>query len=116
MATATDDCSGATVTNDAPASFCVGDTTVTWTATDGCGNASTCQQTVTVLGPVTLDFETDGGGGPLLHGQSLATAGPEVPYACPSISSGPDTVTPGDGNNGAAIFDSTNGPFDLRLD
>jgi hypothetical protein len=41
-----------TITSDAPAQFCVGDTLVTWTAADGCGNASTCQQTVTVRGQV----------------------------------------------------------------
>jgi hypothetical protein len=52
QATATDDCSAVTVTSDAPAQFCVGDTTVTWTAADGCGNSSTCRQTVTVLGQI----------------------------------------------------------------
>ncbi len=52
MATASDNCSGVTITNDAPAQFCVGDTSVTWTAMDGCGNASTCRQTVTVLGQI----------------------------------------------------------------
>ncbi|NOT32013.1 MAG: hypothetical protein HOP15_16325 [Planctomycetes bacterium] len=113
-ATATDDCSDVTVTNDAPPSFCVGDTLVTWTATDGCGNYSTCQQTVTVV-EVVLDFE-----GPLLHGQNLVTPGPEVPFSCPSISGGPDPVTPGNGNNGPAIFNSTSGPFgadpDLDVD
>ncbi|HZS07224.1 MAG TPA: immunoglobulin-like domain-containing protein [Blastocatellia bacterium] len=49
--TATDTCSGATVTST-PASgsvFPVGTTTVTATATDTSGNTSTCQFTVTVL-------------------------------------------------------------------
>jgi len=36
------------VTNDAPAFFPEGATTVTFTATDDCGNSSTCQATVTV--------------------------------------------------------------------
>jgi hypothetical protein len=49
MATATDNCSGTDVTNNAPASFPEGPTTVTWTATDACGNASTCTQNVTVV-------------------------------------------------------------------
>jgi hypothetical protein len=51
-ATGNDDCSGVTITNDAPAQFCVGDTTVTWTATDGCGNSSNCPQLVRVLGQI----------------------------------------------------------------
>jgi hypothetical protein len=63
----------------------------------------------------TLDFETDGAGGPLAHGQSLVTAGPETAYSHPTVSSGPencvsDPTDPDNGNNGAAIFDSTNGP------
>lgn len=45
-----DNCALDTVVNDAPAEFPVGDTTVTWTATDVHGNSTTCEQTVTVLG------------------------------------------------------------------
>ncbi|MFT6924275.1 MAG: ELWxxDGT repeat protein [Crocinitomicaceae bacterium] len=36
------------ITNDAPATIPVGTTTVTWTATDACGNSSQCTQQVTV--------------------------------------------------------------------
>jgi len=36
------------ITNNAPANYPVGITIVTWTATDACGNTSTCPQTVTV--------------------------------------------------------------------
>jgi hypothetical protein len=51
-ATATDNCdSSVTITNNAPAVFPLGTTTVTWTATDDAGNSSTCQQTVTVTNP-----------------------------------------------------------------
>ncbi|WP_289664919.1 HYR domain-containing protein [Flavobacterium panacagri] len=47
--TTSDNCSGAvTVTNNAPSSFPIGNTTVTWTATDAAGNTQTCTQTVTV--------------------------------------------------------------------
>ena len=42
---------GVTVTNDAPVLFPVGTTVVTWTATDGLGNAATCPQLVTVTAP-----------------------------------------------------------------
>lgn len=45
---ASDDCGVASVTNNAPATFPVGTTEVTWTATDINGNTSTIKQTVTV--------------------------------------------------------------------
>lgn len=43
-----DNCSVASVTNNAPSTFPVGTTTVTWTVTDGSGNTATATQTVTV--------------------------------------------------------------------
>ncbi|MEZ4923352.1 MAG: HYR domain-containing protein [Crocinitomicaceae bacterium] len=46
--TTADNCGVATVTNDAPATFLVGTTTVTWTVTDIHGNSATCTQDVTV--------------------------------------------------------------------
>ena len=48
LGTATSTDASATITNDAPATFPLGDTTVTWTATDTSGNSNTCIQTVTV--------------------------------------------------------------------
>jgi uncharacterized repeat protein (TIGR01451 family) len=47
--TAADNCNTVTVTNNAPAAFPLGTTTVTWTATDGAGNTATATQTVTVV-------------------------------------------------------------------
>ncbi len=47
--TAMDNCSVASVTNDAPIAFPLGNTTVTWTVTDTSGNKATCTQIVTVL-------------------------------------------------------------------
>ena len=44
-----DNCSVATTTNDAPVSFPLGATTVTWTVTDGSGNTATSTQVVTVV-------------------------------------------------------------------
>lgn len=44
-----DNCGVASVTNDAPASYNVGTTSVTWTVTDIHGNVSTAVQKVTVL-------------------------------------------------------------------
>jgi uncharacterized repeat protein (TIGR01451 family)/gliding motility-associated-like protein len=46
--TTDDNCTVASVTNDAPATFPIGTTTVTWTVTDGSGNIETCEQLVTV--------------------------------------------------------------------
>ncbi|MDD5152121.1 MAG: HYR domain-containing protein, partial [Flavobacterium sp.] len=46
--TTTDNCSVSGTSNDAPATFPLGDTTVTWTVTDGSGNTATTAQTVTV--------------------------------------------------------------------
>jgi hypothetical protein len=43
-----DNCGVFSVTNDAPASFPKGTTTVTWTVTDTSGNTATCTQQVTV--------------------------------------------------------------------
>ena len=47
--TTTDNCSVASVTNNAPAVYPLGNTTVTWTVTDGSGNTATCTQVVTVI-------------------------------------------------------------------
>lgn len=50
QATAADNCSTAiTLTNDAPPSFPLGTTLVTWTATDAAGNQSSCIQKVNVV-------------------------------------------------------------------
>ena len=46
---ASDNCGIASVTNDAPESFPLGATTVTWTVTDDAGNETTCTQDVTVV-------------------------------------------------------------------
>ena len=48
QAVATDPC-GVTVTNNAPSTFPLGTTTVTWTATDGAGNVATVHQAVTAV-------------------------------------------------------------------
>ena len=66
-ATATDNRdSNPTITNDAPNSFPLGVTTITWTATDSSGNISTVTQTVTIIGDnplIKMDkfFEKMGG-------------------------------------------------------
>ncbi|MDP3313100.1 HYR domain-containing protein [Lutibacter sp.] len=47
-ATFADNCSGSSVSNNAPAIFPKGNTTVIWTVTDASGNTATANQTVTV--------------------------------------------------------------------
>jgi len=92
-----------TITNNAPSSFPVGTTTVLWTATDGAGNKSSCNQTVAVTYPywgfllsvrnppylnalsvndsVALKFSLFGNRGLGI----LASGSPQVsPIACPS--------------------------------
>jgi hypothetical protein len=49
---ASDNCGVANVTNNAPAAFPIGTTTITWTVTDNSGNTATCSQTVTVIDDV----------------------------------------------------------------
>ncbi len=46
---ATDNCTSVSVTNDAPATFPLGTTTVTWTAEDGNANTATATQVITVV-------------------------------------------------------------------
>ena len=46
---ATDNCTIASIVNDAPASFPIGTTVVTWTITDATGNFTTVTQNVTVI-------------------------------------------------------------------
>jgi len=47
--TAADNCPDHTVSNDAPETFPVGETTVTWIVTDASGNEAECTQLVTVV-------------------------------------------------------------------
>jgi hypothetical protein len=80
-----DNCPGTvTVTNNAPSSYPFGTTIVTWTATDACGNSSTCTQAVTVnpIPAATITVEaalhTVGGPGSLKTPLALTSPGLKV--------------------------------------
>jgi hypothetical protein len=107
--TTSDNCSVASVTNDAPPSFPVGTTTVTWRVTDGAGNAATATQLVTVTdhqpptitAPPTVTVNTDAGsclasnvvlGAPTV-GDNCAGAGPPTNNAPPVFPLGQTIVT-----------------------
>ncbi len=72
-----DNCPGVVVTNNAPETFPVGLTTVTWTATDASGNVTTATQKVTVADAVlpTIAF---GGTSTIVKDNTLGTCGYEV--------------------------------------
>lgn len=98
--TTTDNCSVASVTNDAPFTFPLGTTTVTWTVTDGSGNTASCTQTVIVIDtqlptitcPVAVTVPADAG---LCTASTVALGSPVTADNC-SVAS----VT----NNAPAIF------------
>jgi|GEM_PF-964517 len=58
---ATDNCTGITLLNNAPLTYAVGTTTVTWTATDASGNSVSCDQLVMItdnIAPVIICLPT----------------------------------------------------------
>ncbi len=99
-ATGTDAVGPVTITDNAPAVFSLGLTTITWTATDGEGNFVTADQIIslqdttapTVTAPATASFEATG----------LATPLTQVDYgtATGTDAVGPVTIT----DNAPAVF------------
>lgn len=77
-ATTADNCGVASVTNNAPASFPVGSTTVVWTVTDVNGNISSANQIVTVVpNPANVWYaDTDGDGFGNLQSPTVACSQP----------------------------------------
>jgi PKD repeat protein len=54
-----DNCHVASVTNNAPATYSMGNTTVTWIVTDDAGNTANCNQTVTVQPTNVIDIRIE---------------------------------------------------------
>jgi gliding motility-associated-like protein len=97
-----DNCDIQSVTNNAPATFPVGVTTVTWTATDDNGNTATATQTVTVVD------NTD----PIITGPSVFTTSAVANCQLPNASSGFGIVV--SDNCGVATL-TNNGPANFNL-
>ncbi len=115
-----DNCSVASVTNNAPTFFPLNGTTVTWTVTDGSGNIATATQTVmvtdnvnpTIIAPPTVNTTTNTGctatsvslGIPVTADNcSVASVTNDAPTAFPLNSTTVTwTVTDGSGNTSTA--------------
>ena len=133
-----DNCPGVTVTNDftgtddASALYPVGDTTVTWIATDAAGNTSMAIQLVTIEVDPT---DCNGNGTPdacdIASGMSLDTNGNDIPDECEphyvrGDSNGDEAIDIGDaiftlnylfnGGDEPGCFDSGDANDDLAVD
>ena len=112
-ATAADNCS-VTTSNDAPSSYAVGTTTVTWTAVDPSGNDVTATQTVTVVdnidpvltvADVTISLDANGNATLSNHGSATdnCTSNPTITYdvsafTCAELGANTVVVTAADAN------------------
>ena len=99
-----DNCGGASTSNNAPAILPVGTNVVRWTVTDASGNASFCQQTVVVLGCAGLL------NAPSLVGQSVCQ-GQSVVFQ--TIANSPDPITYVWRFNGQLLAGQTNNSLAL---
>lgn len=71
--TTSDNCAVDTVTNDAPSTFSIGTTSVTWTVTDVSGNTNTCRQNVTIVPEEDIDVEVEDLGNSCQSGETGST-------------------------------------------
>ncbi len=70
--TTSDNCFVVSTVNDAPANFPVGNTIVTWTATDGTGNSNTCTHQVSVSNNIPAQPGAISGTTPVCSGDNEA--------------------------------------------
>ncbi|APG59408.1 HYR domain-containing protein [Christiangramia salexigens] len=100
----TDNCDSTEITNDAPATFPVGTTTVIWTVTDGAGNTATCTQDVTVSDSEAPSITCSGD---ITTATAAGQSNADVTVPAPSIGDncGVDTIT-NDYNNTSDASDN----------
>ena len=97
--TTSDNCGVSNVSNDAPGTFPIGTTTVTWTVTDAEGNMATCTQQVTVDDvPPTITCPSDI---TVCHSDSVSLGNPVTSDSCGVASVINDA--PGNYPNGTTI-------------
>ncbi|MEP5502816.1 MAG: HYR domain-containing protein [Algibacter sp.] len=97
--TIADNCSGVSATNNAVEPFAIGDTTVTWTVTDGSGNIATCEQIVTVTDdelptitcPDTISVTADAGS---CSATNVDLGEPTIADNCSGVSATNDAIEP----------------------
>ena len=118
LPTATDDCAGTVgFTNNAPASFPVGTTIVTWTATDASANQATATQSVTVVDTVAPTVACVPAGPP---GGTFRVTATDACTTTPAIRLGSFTIANGErikinevGKSGVKLI-GTVGPDHIR--
>ena len=101
-----DDCSEIVLTRiPAESTFCVGDTIVTWTATDECGNPSTCTQTVTVKGQICATKYYDANANGVRDNGEVGVPGWQI------VVTGTASFSGTTGSDGTVCFDAPAGTY-----
>lgn len=98
--TTLDGCSSVDVTNNAPTDFPIGMTTVIYTATDECGNSSTCSFVVTVENNNTLTVNCP----PNIDNNTVCDIGDIAPYVDFTAFEAAGGSASGDCTTGSTIF------------
>ncbi|WP_427872173.1 gliding motility-associated C-terminal domain-containing protein [Flavobacterium sp. MMS24-S5] len=113
--TVSDNCSGTiTVTNDAPSSFPIGNTTVTWTATDAGGNTETCTQIVKVIGEITANDDSVSSSNGVAGGVVITNVFDNDVLNCNKVNRGDVDVTVNGTVPSVLIFNAANGAVSVK--
>ncbi|MDQ6527943.1 gliding motility-associated C-terminal domain-containing protein [Flavobacterium sp. LHD-85] len=110
-----DNCSGTiTVTNDAPSSFPVGNTTVTWTATDAGGNTETCTQIVKVIVEIRANDDSVSSSNGVAGGVVITNVFDNDALNCNKVNRGDVDVTVNGSVPSVLIFNTANGAVSVK--